>query len=94
MNLLLNLLNINISLDAPSAWGIYFQDSATPLPKWSGKSLMGIKLPNSGDTLELQVPNYIRKAISGWSNYPCTVTSQMIDENRMGNRGSKSVLVY
>lgn len=30
MNLLLNLLNINISLDAPSAWGIYFQDSATP----------------------------------------------------------------
>lgn len=30
MNLLLNLLNINISLDAPNAWGIYFQDSATP----------------------------------------------------------------
>lgn len=30
MNLLLNILNINISLDAPSAWGIYFQDSATP----------------------------------------------------------------
>lgn len=28
MNLLLNQLNIN--LDAPSAWGIYFQDSATP----------------------------------------------------------------
>lgn len=28
MNLLLN--NLNISLDAPSAWGIYFQDSATP----------------------------------------------------------------
>lgn len=30
MNLLLNFFNINISLDAPSAWGIYFQDSATP----------------------------------------------------------------
>lgn len=30
MNLLLNIFNINISLDAPSAWGIYFQDSATP----------------------------------------------------------------
>lgn len=28
MNLLLNILNIN--LDAPNAWGIYFQDSATP----------------------------------------------------------------
>lgn len=28
MNLLLNQLNIN--LDAPSAWGIYFQDSASP----------------------------------------------------------------
>lgn len=28
MNILLNQLNIN--LDAPSAWGIYFQDSATP----------------------------------------------------------------
>ena len=26
---ILNILNINISLDAPSAWGIYFQDSAT-----------------------------------------------------------------
>ena len=28
MNYILNKLNI--SLDAPSAWGIYFQDSATP----------------------------------------------------------------
>jgi cytochrome c oxidase subunit II len=25
-----NLLNLNISLDAPVAWGLYFQDSATP----------------------------------------------------------------
>ena len=25
-----NLLNTFIYLDAPSAWGIYFQDSATP----------------------------------------------------------------
>lgn len=24
------LLKWNINLDAPSAWGIYFQDSATP----------------------------------------------------------------
>ena len=28
MNLLIN--NLNINLDAPNAWGIYFQDSATP----------------------------------------------------------------
>lgn len=28
MNLFLN--NLNINMDAPSAWGIYFQDSATP----------------------------------------------------------------
>lgn len=28
MNSLINILNIN--LDAPHAWGIYFQDSATP----------------------------------------------------------------
>jgi len=26
----LNNINFNINLDAPSAWGIYFQDSATP----------------------------------------------------------------
>ncbi len=32
MNLLLNIFNINLNLnlDAPSAWGVYFQDSATP----------------------------------------------------------------
>jgi len=29
--------------------------------------------------------------MSGWSNYPCTVTMHKIDENQMGNRGSKSV---
>jgi hypothetical protein len=48
--------------------------------------------PNSGDTLKLLVPNYIRKGISGRSNYPCTVISQKISCNtEMGYRGSKSV---
>ena len=92
MNLLLNILNINISLDAPSAWGIYFQDSATPLPIWSGKSNMGIKQPNSGKSLELQVPSYSRKAISGWINYSCKVTSLKASEKNVGNRGSKSII--
>lgn len=85
-----NLLNTFIYLDAPSAWGLYFQDSATPLPKWSGKSLMGIKLPNSGKDLELQVPSYSWKAVSGWTNYSCMVTSLKASEKNVVNRGSKS----
>ena len=52
----------------------------------------GTKLPNSGDTLKLMVPSYIRKGVSGWSNDPCKVTSQKIDENQIGYRGSKSKL--
>jgi hypothetical protein len=59
--------------------------------KCYGKTLIGYKLPNSGDTLKLLVPSYSQKAISGWSNYPCTVITQKIDEKKMGNRGSKSV---
>ena len=55
-------------------------------------SQMCQKLSNSGDTLKLQIPSYSRKAISGWCNSPGMVTSQMIDENQMGYRGSKSVL--
>ena len=50
-----------------------------------------LKLPNSGDTLKLLISSYSRKAISGWSNDPGMVTSQKIDENQMGYRGSKSV---
>jgi len=38
------------------------------------------------------VPNYIRKCVSGWSNYSCKVISQKIAERKMDNRGSKSVL--
>ena len=50
------------------------------------------KLPNSGDPLKLLVPNFSRKATSGWSNHSCMVTSQEIDEKKMGYRGSKSIL--
>lgn len=85
-----NLLNSFIYMDAPVAWGIYFQDSATPLPKWSGKSLMGIKLPNSGNLLKLLVLSHIWKYIGGWSNYSGIVTSQEMIERKMDNRGSKS----
>jgi len=57
-----------------------------------GKTLEWVKLSNSGDTLKPMVPSYSRKAISGWSNYPGTVTSHMMNENEMGYRGSKSVI--
>lgn len=36
------------------------------------------------------VPSYSRKAISGWSNDPCTVTRHKINQSEIGNRGSKS----
>jgi hypothetical protein len=55
-----------------------------------GKTQLWVKLSNSGDTLKLMIPSYIRKIISGWSNYPCTVTSHKMNENKMGYRGSKS----
>ena len=90
LKLLLNY--IHEYCDAPRPWGLYFQDSAAPLPKWSGKSLMGIKLPNSGNPLELQVPSYTRKGISGWNNHSCTVRILKASEKNVGNRGSKSVI--
>jgi hypothetical protein len=58
--------------------------------KCIGKTFLGCKLPNSGEPLKLVVPSYSRKVISGWSNDPCMVISQEIDEKKMGNRGSKS----
>jgi hypothetical protein len=79
-----------MNFDAPSPWGIYFQDSATPLPEGSGKSLMGSKLPNSGNLLKLLVLSRIWKYMSGWSNYSGIVTSQEMIERKMDNRGSKS----
>jgi len=51
------------------------------------------KLSNSGDILKLLIPSYIRKAVSGWSNSPCKVISQKMNENEMGYRGSKSVFL-
>ena len=56
-------------------------------------SLLCLKLSNSGDTLKLLIPNYIRKYISGQNNYLGMVTSYMISENKMGYRGSKLVLL-
>ena len=39
------------------------------------------------------IPNYSRNAMSGWTNYSGKVISHNMNENEMGNRGSKSVLV-
>ena len=58
--------------------------------KCLGKTLLWVKLSNSGDALKTIVPNYIWKNISGWSNYSCMVTSYSMIENEMGYRGSKS----
>ena len=77
--------------DAPRPWGLYFQDSAAPA-KWFGKSLLWVKLSNSGDTLKFLIPSSSRKAWSGWINYSCKVTSQKMIEKEMGYRGSKSVI--
>jgi hypothetical protein len=82
--------------------GFLFKVSAAPFhfwsPEWwSGKSSKSLSswlrdlLPNSGDALELKVPSYIRKNISGWTNHSCMVTSLKTSEKRVGNRGSKSV---
>lgn len=54
------------------------------------KVLKWVKLSNSGNLLKLMIPSYIRKIISGWSNYSCMVTSHKISEKLMDNRGSKS----
>ncbi len=59
---------------------------------WSRNPLLCLKLPNSGDALELLVPSYIRKGISGWINHSCTVISQKASEKNVGYRGSKSVI--
>lgn len=80
-----------IQLDAPSPWGIYFQDSATPA-EWFGKScILWVKLPNSGDSLKLLISNDSLKAMRGPVNHWCMVINQKTVEKEMGNRGSKSV---
>ena len=57
-----------------------------------GKSINWGKLPNSGEPLKLLVLSHIWKCMSGWINYSGIVTSQKMSENKMGNRGSKSVI--
>ena len=69
-----------------------------------GKREYGVKLSNSGDALKIIVPSNSRKTICGWSNYSGTflinkilrnkVTSCNMSENKMGYRGSKSILNY
>lgn len=59
---------------------------------WCRISHLCLKLSNSGDALKLLVPNHSRKTMSGWTNHSGTVISQKIDENKMGYRGSKSLL--
>jgi hypothetical protein len=86
------------------AVGFLFKVSAAPFHFWSpegwcGKSSITLlsclrdQLPNSGDTLEIQVPSYSRKSISGWTNHSCKVTTLEASEKNVGNRGSKSVTV-
>ena len=60
--------------------------------KWTGISLLCLQLPNSGKVLKLLVPSHNLKVMSGWTNHSGTVTSQKICENKMGNRGSKSIV--
>lgn len=95
--------NLIFNFDAPTSWGIFFQDSATPqifyiflyvfiyIFVWSGKSLnRGWKLPNSGEFLKFLILNLIWKYKGGWSNYSGKVISQKMRENKIDNRGSKS----
>jgi hypothetical protein len=69
--------------------GYLFKVSAAPAV-WCRKSLVWVKLSNSGDSLKLLIPSCSRKAISGWINHSCMVISQKISEKKMGYRGSKS----
>ena len=57
-------------------------------------SLMCLQLSNSGDTLKLMVSSYSRKAISGQTNPLGKVTSYMMNESEIGNRGSKSEIQF
>ena len=72
--------------------GYLFKVSAAPAV-WCRKSLLWVKLSNSGNLLKLIISSYIWKNISGWSNYSGKVKSYKMSENEMDNRGSKSVVV-
>ena len=68
--------------------------SHDPRGRVRGKRVYGGKLSNSGELLKLKVPNCSWKIICGWSNYSDKVTTLKICENKMDNRGSKSVVRY
>lgn len=59
--------------------------------EWFRKLFKRVKLSNFGDSLKFMIPSFIRKIISGWSNYSGRVISHKIDENKMGNRETKSI---
>jgi len=48
------------------------------------------KLPNSGDSLKLLIPNLVEIFHGGWTNYSGKVTSQNMLEKGIGYRGFKS----
>ena len=79
--------------------GFLFKVSAAPFHFWSperglGKSfIVGNILPNSGNPLELLVPSYTIRGISGRTNHPCKATSQEASEKNVGNHGSKSAIL-
>uniref|UniRef100_UPI0030E35C36 hypothetical protein n=1 Tax=Ophiocordyceps sobolifera TaxID=94213 RepID=UPI0030E35C36 len=59
---------------------------------WFRKSNIRGKLSNYGKILKLLIPSIYWKINCEWSNYSCKVTSQKIDERKMGDRGSKLVI--
>jgi hypothetical protein len=80
--------------------GFLFKVSAAPFHQWAPEkslrktSIVGCKQSNSGNTLKFIILNYYRKLISGWTNHSEIVTSYKICENKMGNRGTKSLIAF
>ncbi len=94
VHVLYELLNFQLGLFIIFV-GFLIKIAAAPLHNWSPaeryrKTLFWDKLPNSGDTLKLMVPNHSWKIMSGWTNYSGMVISYKIYENIMGYHGSKS----
>ena len=89
-----NYFEINLGVDGLS---IYFV--VRPFLRF-GKSnvVRGFRLPNSGNTLKLFLPDYYKlimsdynlRIISGHNNYHGKVINKKISENEAGYRGSKS----
>lgn len=95
MKNLINFFNLNQEIISPlkqfEIRDLVSLDGPTVL---SGKqTIMWANPSNSGDTLELLVPSYTRKGISGPTNHWCKVTSQKASVGNVGYRGSKSVVL-